>query len=248
MPNLLRNGVCISYCIAGSGPTLLLSHGFGLSKQMWEGQVRHLKDRFRVVTWDFRGHGESDYPSDPSLYSEDHSVADMAALLDEVGAEKAIVGGLSLGGYTSLSFYSTHPNRCAALLIIDCGPGYRKDDARADWNARAIGRAEKFDRDGLAGLQAANQHRNATGLAHAARGMLTQSDDRVMRVLPDIAVPSLIVVGENDTPFLGASDYMAKKIPGAVRSVIPNAGHVANLDNPQAFNAALDVFLNALPA
>jgi pimeloyl-ACP methyl ester carboxylesterase len=247
MPHLDRNGVRLAYSVQGSGPAILLSHGFGLTRRMWQGQAEHLQDRYTVITWDLRGHGESDYPTDADLYSEEHSVADMAALLDHLGIEKAIVGGLSLGGYTSLSFYAAHPERCAALLIIDCGPGYRKDDARAEWNARAEARAAKFERDGLNGVQAAAEHRDATGLAHAARGMLTQSDDRVMRVLPQIAVPSLIIVGENDAPFIGASDYMAKKIPNAVKRVIPGAGHVANLDQPEAFNAALDEFLDRLP-
>lgn len=247
MPYLDRNGVRIAYSVTGNGPAILLSHGFSLTRRMWAAQAAHLQDRYTVITWDFRGHGDSDYPDDPDLYSEDHSVADMAALLDHLGVDKAIVGGLSLGGYTSLSFYAAHPERCAALLIIDCGPGYRKDDARDDWNARAEARAVKFEQEGLDGLQAAGEHRNATGLAHAARGMLAQSDDRVMRVLPEIAVPSLVIVGANDAPFLAASDYMAKKIPGAVKSVIPNAGHVANLDQPAAFNAALDAFLATLP-
>ena len=107
-------------------------------------------------------------------------------------------------------------------------------------------RAEKFERDGLNGVQAADEHRDAAGLAHAARGMLTQSDDGVMRLLPEIAVPSLVIVGENDAPFIGASDYMAKKIPNAMKRVIPNAGHVANLDQPGPFNAALDEFLATL--
>lgn len=246
MPYLDRNGIRLAYSAEGSGPAILLSHGFGLTRRMWQGQVEHLKDRYRVITWDFRGHGESDYPSDPDLYSMEQSIADMTALLDHLDVDKAIVGGLSLGGYTSLSFYAAHPERCAALLIIDCGPGFRKDDARADWNARAMTRAEKFERDGLNGVQAADEHRDATGLVHAARGMLTQSDDGVMRLLPEIAVPSLVIVGENDAPFIGASDYMAKKIPNAMKRVIPNAGHVANLDQPGPFNAALDEFLATL--
>lgn len=246
MPFLTRNGVRLAYSVEGNGPAILLSHGFGLTRRMWQGQVDHLKDRYQVITWDFRGHGESDYPNDPDLYSMEQSIADVTALMDHLGVEKAIVGGLSLGGYTSLSFYAAHPERCAALLIIDCGPGFRKDDARADWNARAMTRAEKFERDGLNGVQAADEHRDATGLAHAARGMLTQTDDQVMRILPEIGVPSLVIVGENDAPFIGASDYMAKKIPNAVKAVIPNAGHVSNLDQPAAFNAALDNFLATL--
>ena len=77
----------------------------------------------------------------------------------------------------------------------------------------------------------------------AARGMLTQRDARVIESLPTIAVPSIVIVGAEDTPFLAASDYMAAKIPGAKKAVIENAGHSANIDQPQAFNAALLGFL-----
>ena len=91
-------------------------------------------------------------------------------------------------------------------------------------------------------------HRSADGLARAARGMLTQKDARVISSLPAIAVPSLVVVGANDTPFLAASDYMAAKIPGAKKVVIEDAGHAANIDQPDAFNAAVLGFLaNAGP-
>ena len=89
-------------------------------------------------------------------------------------------------------------------------------------------------------------HRNAIGLAKAARGMLTQHDDRVIASLPDIKVPSLVVVGADDAPFIAASDYMAAKIPGAKKSVIANAGHASNIDQPEAFNAAVLGFLGEL--
>jgi pimeloyl-ACP methyl ester carboxylesterase len=78
--------------------------------------------------------------------------------------------------------------------------------------------------------------------------MLTQRDARVMELLPEIKVPSLIVVGADDTPFLAASDYMAAKIPGAQKVVIPAAGHAVNIDQPQAFVDAVTPFLNNLPA
>ena len=80
-------------------------------------------------------------------------------------------------------------------------------------------------------------------MARAARGMLTQRDARVIESLPNIAVPALVVVGAEDTPFLAASDYMAGKIPGAKKVVIPSAGHAANIDQPEAFNAAILGFL-----
>jgi pimeloyl-ACP methyl ester carboxylesterase len=176
----------------------------------------------------------------------------MAALLDAVSAPKAIIGGLSLGGYMSLAFHRAHPDRVKALLIIDTGPGFKKDDAREAWNKRAGETASQFETEGLARLQslskerATSTHRSAAGLALAARGMLTQRDSRVIESLPGIKVPSLIVVGADDTPFLAASDYMAAKIPQAKKVVIPAAGHASNLDQPQAFNAAITQFLDHL--
>jgi pimeloyl-ACP methyl ester carboxylesterase len=153
----------------------------------------------------------------------------------------------------SLAFYRAHPGRVRALLIIDTGPGFKKDDARQAWNARARATADRLEREGLAVLQSSSperskaSHRDATGLARAARGMLTQRDARVIELLPDIAVPSLIVIGADDTPFLAASDYMAAKIPGAKKAVIPAAGHAVNIDQPQAFIDTVLPFLDTLP-
>jgi pimeloyl-ACP methyl ester carboxylesterase len=200
-----------------------------------------------------RGHGQSDYPDDAAAYSEALTVADMAALLDAVGASTAIVGGLSLGGYMSLAFHRAHPDRVRALLIIDTGPGFRKDDAREAWNKRAHETGDRFEREGLAVLKSASRersmvsHRDAFGLARAARGMLTQRDARVIESLPDIKAPSLVVVGADDTPFLAAADYMAAKIPGATKVVIPSAGHAVNIDQPQAFIEAVLPFLDQIP-
>src|SRR5581483_10615169 len=111
----------------------------------------------------------------------------------------------------------------------------------------------RLEREGLDVLKSGSrerstvQHRDARGLALAARGMLTQRDARVIEVLPEIKVPSLIVVGANDAPFLAASDYMAAKIPGAQKVVIPAAGHAVNIDQPQAFIEAVLPFLDGLP-
>jgi pimeloyl-ACP methyl ester carboxylesterase len=252
MPKINRDGVGIYYEVHGSGPTLLLTHGYSSTSAMWQGQIAALSKHHKLVLWDMRGHGQSDYPEDPAAYSEALTVADMAALLDEVGVDNAIVGGLSLGGYMSLAFYRTHPERVRALLIIDTGPGFKKDDARDAWNKRAHETADRFEREGLAVLKSASperssvSHRDASGLARAARGMLTQRDARVIEQLPGIKVPSLVVVGADDTPFLAASDYMAAKIPGAKKVVIPAAGHAVNIDQPQAFNDAVLPFLDGL--
>ncbi|QAU49894.1 alpha/beta fold hydrolase [Bradyrhizobium guangzhouense] len=254
MPRINRDGVGIYYEVHGDGPPLLLTHGYSSTSAMWHGQVDALAKDHTLILWDMRGHGQSDYPDDPKAYSEALTVGDMAAILDIVGANSTIIGGLSLGGYMSLAFYRAHPERTRALLIIDTGPGFRKDDAREAWNARALATADKLDREGLDVLKAATReratasHRNAKGLALAARGMLTQRDAAVMELLPEIKVPSLIVVGADDTPFLAASDYMAAKIPGAQKVVIPAAGHAVNIDQPKAFIDAVVPFLKNLPA
>lgn len=252
MAKINRNGVEIYYEVHGSGPTLLLTHGYSSTSAMWQGQIAALSRNHKLVLWDMRGHGQSDYPEDPAAYSEALTVADMAALLDEVGADNAIVGGLSLGGYMSLAFHRAHPGRVRALLIIDTGPGFKKDDARDAWNKRAHETGDRFEREGLAVLKSLSperssvSHRNASGLARAARGMLTQRDARVIESLPDIEVPSLVVVGADDTPFLAASDYMAAKIPRAKKVVIPAAGHAVNIDQPQAFVDAVLPFLDGV--
>src|SRR5450432_179907 len=190
MPKINRDGVEIYYEVHGSGPTLLLTHGYSATSAMWTEQIEALSRHHKLVLWDMRGHGQSDYPEDPAAYSEALTVADMAALLDKVGTELAIVGGLSLGGYMSLAFYRAHPQRVRALLIIDTGPGFKKDDAREAWNQRALDTGDRFEREGLEALKSSSpersmvSHRDALGLARAARGMLPQRDARVVESLP----------------------------------------------------------------
>src|SRR5258708_5084713 len=214
MAKIDRDGVEIYYEVHGGGPLLLLTHGYSSTSAMWQGQIEALSKHHKLVLWDMRGHGQSDYPDDAAAYSEALTVADMAALLDKVGADSAIVGGLSLGGYMSLAFYRAHPDRVSALLIIDTGPGFKKDDAREVWNRRAHDTGDRFEREGLSVLKSASReradasHRDASGLARAARGMLIQRDARVIESLPHIKVPSLVVVGADDVAFLAASDYM----------------------------------------
>ncbi|QQS12166.1 MAG: alpha/beta fold hydrolase [Rhodospirillales bacterium] len=253
MPKLDRAGVNIHYEVHGAGPTVLLSHGYSATCRMWDAQIAHLKERYQVVVWDMRGHGESDYPKDRAAYSEALTVGDMAAILAAVGADKAVIAGLSLGGYMSLAFHATHAAKTRALMLFDTGPGFKNDQARAAWNATAVKRADTLEAQGLAALGASDEvrmsrHRSADGLAGAARGMLAQADDRVIRSLESVAVPTLVLVGANDTNFLAATDYMAAKIHGSTKVVIPDAGHAANLHQPEAFNRAVAAFLGSLPA
>ncbi|HKU97508.1 MAG TPA: alpha/beta fold hydrolase, partial [Vineibacter sp.] len=163
----------------------------------------------------------------------------------------AVIAGLSLGGYMSLAFHATHPAMTRALMLFDTGPGFKNDEARQGWNTTAHKRAADLEARGLDALGTSDEvrlgkHRSADGLAGAARGMLAQADDRVIRSLEGIAVPTLVLVGADDKNFLAATDYMAKKIPGARKVVIPAAGHAANLHQPQAFNQAVTDFLKTV--
>jgi pimeloyl-ACP methyl ester carboxylesterase len=253
MPFIDRDGVTISYEVHGgtSGALpLLLSHGYSASSAMWRPNLPALTASRQVVTWDIRGHGDSASPTDPSLYSEAASVADMAAILDRCEIDRAAIGGLSLGGYLSLAFYSAHRERVAALLLFDTGPGYKSDAARVQWNGWAEARAAAFELEGVAALSLSPEVGLGThdphGLALAARGLLTQHDAEVISSLPSISVPTLVLVGSDDAPFLAAADYMAAKIAGAVKTVIANAGHASNLDQPLAFNEAVSGFLEQL--
>ncbi len=234
-----------------NAPTILLSHGYSATSQMWTNQAEVLSASYNVITWDMRGHGRSGSPDDPAQYSEALTVADMAALLDHCSVDKAIIGGLSLGGYMTLAFHVAHPDRCSALMLFDTGPGYKKDAGREGWNRIADQRAQALEKEGLAALGEGaevriSMHNSAQGLAHAARGMLAQVDDRIIQSLPHIAKPTLVLVGEDDEAFIAPSDYMAAKIPGARKVVLPGAGHAANIDQPAAFNEAVLEFLGSL--
>lgn len=232
------------------GVPLLLTHGFGATAGMWDPNIDALSVDRPVIVWDQRGHGGSDAPEDMDRYSEQISVADMAAVLDTAGADRAVLGGMSLGGYLSLAFHLAHPQRVAALVLVDTGPGYRNDAARDNWNAWVERRAQRLERgEALTDMspelaQAVHQH--PEGLPRAARGVMAQKDARVITSLDSITVPTLVVVGAQDTDFLASADYMARKIPRARKVVIDNAGHAANMDQPGAFNAAVREFLDRL--
>lgn len=136
--------------------------------------------------------------------------------------------------------------------MLDTGPGFKSDAAREGWNKYANETADRFDREGLKILQEMSpersqvKHRSADGLAMAARGMLAQRNSSIINALPSIKVPALVVVGADDTGFIAASDYMAKKIPDCKKVVIPNAGHAANMDQPEIFNKEVLAFLDGL--
>jgi pimeloyl-ACP methyl ester carboxylesterase len=249
---LQRGPVTVHYETHGGGPgtPLLLTHGFSASSTMWLPNLSRIGAGRSVITWDIRGHGRTAVPPDDSHFTQDASVADMAAILDDAGVERAVIGGLSLGGFLSLAFHAVHPDRVAALILCDTGPGYRKDSGRQGWNDYALAQAERLDSQGLAAVgdspETRGQQQDPASLARAARGILTQHDSTVIDSLERIAVPTLVVVGEHDTPFLAAADYMAARVPGAVKAVIAGAGHASNMDAPETFDRVVVDFLERL--
>jgi pimeloyl-ACP methyl ester carboxylesterase len=253
MPVLARPGGDISYQVTGSGrPPLLLTHGYGATGAMFGQNLAVAGARNLVVTWDIRGHGGSQSPADPDSYSAGAALGDMAALLADLGIDRAVLGGHSLGGYLSLDFALRHPDLVAGLVLIGTGPGFRNDAARDDWNRRAHKTAARLEERGLAALGSSSElhgeHGDIDGLARAARHTLTQRDSHVIDGLTSIKAPALVIVGADDTPFLAAADYMAAKLPHARKVVIPAAGHAPNVDQPEQFNAELRAFLDEVAA
>lgn len=250
MRQLDRDGVRISWDMVGTGPAILLTHGYMASGHMWQPNIPALAVDHTVISWDNRGHGASDYPDDPAAYSPELALADMNALLDAAEVEQAVILGMSMGGYLSLRFQAFHPERTAGLVAVDCGPGFKRAEGREGWNKLANGYGDSFESGSLDALDRTRTeikdapHRDTFGLARVARGMLTQHDDKVMTSLPEVAVPALVIVGELDHRFIPGSEYMAAKIPGARYEVIPAAGHASNMDQPAAFNKVLVDFLH----
>lgn len=252
------NGVEIYYEVHGNGFPVLFTHGFAGTTWMWHPQTPVLSQNYKLILWDAPGHGKSQSPPLTHQYSADILVDDICQLLQLLNVEKAVVGGLSMGGYLSLRFYLRHPDMVAALILMNTGPGYRNLANMTEWNQEQERRARLLETRGVEAFAddpatvALNTYtprhlmlrQNPVGLAHMARQVVGQHDTLVIAALGDIKVPTLIVVGDRDTPFLKSSEYMAKAIAGAEYVVIPNAGHASNIDNAGAFNKAVLGFLS----
>lgn len=230
--------------------TIVLSHGWGATAHMWEPQLDELATRARVVTWDLRGHGRSPSPDDPSAYSLAVAVADLEALVDE---RKVVLVGHSFGGQLSMAFTMHRPDLVEGLGLLSTGPGYRNAEAMAGWNEGIERQARALEKQGMDALPAGEEmhgglHTSARALAHAIRGFVTQRDSRIIEGLTSIDVPSLVLVGAKDRGFLNGADYLAAKIPQAVKVVVPDAGHAVNRHQPHVVNEALWLLLDAAAA
>ena len=252
MPKVRVNDIELYYQVHGEGYPVVFLHGFSSTHNLWQPQVSVLSREYQFVTYDLRGHGQSESPPSPDQYSADIVVEDLFQLLGTLRIGKAVVGGLSTGGYQSLRFYLTHPQMVTALILMCTGPGFRNPDRREEWNRQQEEQAKRLETLGIEALTTSQTRRdvvleqNPVGLAHMARKVVAQHDPWVIENLSEIKVPTLALVGENDALFFRAAEYMAKAIPGAQYAVIPEAGHAANLDNVEVFNKTVLDFLRKL--
>ncbi len=242
------NGARLAYAVSGNGDPVVLIHGFSLDMRMWDPQIPALEDRFRVVRYDLRGFGRSAVPDgSPYVASED-----LAALLDYLQIERAALVGFSFGGTVAVHFALDFPDRVTSLILIDsvvggwpwseegttvdravwqAGKEQGTDAARRIWlehpmftRVRAIqGTAADFDR-----------------MVEAYSGFHWTTDDSqvwpdppALERLGEIGAPTVVAVGELDTPDLqGMAEALANGIPGAQKTVVRGAGHMSNMEKP----------------
>jgi 3-oxoadipate enol-lactonase len=261
---MLVNDIHLAYGDYGKGheTTLLLIHGFPLDRRLWAAQARGFSNLARVVAPDLRGHGKSEVT--PGPLTMDQHADDLAALLDHLKIRRAVVGGLSMGGYITLAFWRRYPERVRGLILADTRAEPDSAAAQAGRSA-AMARVQQtgaaaYADEMLPRLLASGNLANpkivgavrtimaeqpAAGIVGALGGLRDRADSRA--TLPTITVPTLVIVGEADgiTPPADAG-AMAAQIPGARLAVIPNAGHLSPLENPRAFNTAVRAFLRQL--
>lgn len=261
------DGVGLEVVERGSGPTLVLVHGFGGAKEDFSEQLDALSARHHVVTFDHRGHGESDSPTDPVAYTMDRLAQDTLAVADAVGADHLRVLGHSMGGMVVRRLILTHPERVEALVLMDTSPGPVPgiDNELLEMAAViALGEGmgelkrimDAFQPLGTPAYEKLMAERpgykefndrkwetlSAVMWATMGRAIRDQPDE--LAALAAVRCPTLVIVGDQDLPFLGVSKEMAETIPGAELAVIPDAGHSPQFENATAWLAALQGFLD----
>jgi 3-oxoadipate enol-lactonase len=265
MPSVSIRGTNVHYRQAGAGgagPAVVLVHAFPLHSGMWDPQFGTLAGRYALVAPDLTGFGASDAPDDPAAYSMDGYADELAGLLDELGLDRVVLGGVSMGGYVAFAFLRRHRARVGALVLADTRPGpdtpevaERRTKQQRQVAEEGTGpvieaqlgvllsdhtRRERPDVvDQTRRLMAANP---PAGFVGALEAMKRRPDSTAE--LAAIEVPTLVVVGEEDpvTP-LDVAEDMTGRIPDARLVVVPRAGHLSSLEAPEAFNDAVGAFL-----
>ena len=265
------DGVGLAVEVAGVGPGLVLVHGFGGAKEDFADHVPALARDHTVVIFDHRGHGASDKPADPTAYSLDRLAADTLAVADAVGLESFRLLGHSMGGMVARRIAINHTARLEALVMMDTSPGpipgFDPDliDIAADV-ALSQGKEALKELLDFAGYLESSAHKrliekrpgqqefedrkwddtSEVMWATMARELARQTDE--LPAMAALSLSLLILVGDQDEPFIVASNRMAETIAGSQLVTIPDAGHSPQFENPDAWISALTGFLSSLPA
>lgn len=259
------NGLSVSYTDEGlpDSPIILFIHGFPLNKSMWMNQVEALEKNYRVITYDIRGHGESEIGSDK--FSIDLFSDDLINLMDDLEIKHAILCGLSMGGYIALNAVQKHPNHFDALILCDtqCAadtPDTREKrmdeiqfikkngvEAYAEKSLEKLLLPESLDskKDEVKLVKGMIKDMSVDSLTRTLHALADRKD--TCENLSKIIVPVLIMMGEEDkiTP-PSKGQFMQNKIEDSELKIVENAGHLSNLENADHFNKHLTQFVNSL--
>ncbi len=273
MPMAPVNGVKLYYEITGNGYPLLFCHEFAGDYRSWEPQVRYFSRRYQVITYNARGYPPSEVPEDMRLYSQKQAVEDIVGLMQHLQLTQAHLVGLSMGGYAVLHFGLTYPTMARSLVIGGCGYGsvagerekFQRDVERtaqqiasdgmramATIYSRGPTRVQFADKDPRGWEEFTTQlaEHSAIGSALTFRGVQAQRPSvyTLEAQMQQLQVPTLIITGDEDEPCLEPALFMKRTIPTAGLVVLPKSGHTINLEEPEAFNRALEHFLTAVEA
>jgi pimeloyl-ACP methyl ester carboxylesterase len=258
------NGRTVGYDDVGSDTPVLFLHGFPHNRALWAPQLGALAAPARTICMDLRGFGESDVAQHDGV---DGYADDAAALLDALGIDRAVIAGLSMGGYAALAFWRRHRDRVRALVLCDTRATADSDTQRESRRAMKALVAESGSmavaNQMIAGMVGATTrsknpeladelHRMMSlapveGMLYALDALMTRPDSTP--TLATIDVPTLIVVGDEDTLTpVADSRVMQLAIPGSRLEIIAGAGHVSNMERPATFNHVLSEFLVSLTA
>lgn len=263
MPKVAVNGNEVRYTVTGSGPWVTLSHSLACRLEMWDEEVRRLSRRFTVLAYDTRGHGESGAPARD--YTLGEIVADIKGLYDHLGIRESHWIGLSMGGIYGLAAALEHPGIFSSMVLADTAGKLAPEGIAAFRGRVATARREGMEamveptlarwfKDSFRARQPELMARvagwiRATPLEGYCGTSAAIPTVDVLDRLHEIRCPVLVLVGADDVPMPPAiSEVLARGIPGAQLVVIPDAGHLSNLEQPEAFNAALASFYDRIGA
>ncbi len=271
MPYVSSNSVRLYYEEAGKGQPIVFVHEFGSDLREWEMQLRWFSREFRCIAFNARGYPPSDVPSKSDDYGHLHAADDIASLVRELDLTQAHVVGLSMGAYAALLFGIRHPGLARSLVVAGCGSGAALSH-RDSFKQHAEAMAEAFLSKGSPhvaqdlGVSATRiqlQNKDPRGWEefvahlgeHSAQGSaMTLRHYQAMRPslydfetdLEAMTIPVLLAVGDEDEPCLDINLYLKRTIRSSALWIAPRTGHAINLEEPAAFNAAVQSFLSSV--